>query len=135
MPWFLELLEELGIEYRVGHPANIRAQETRKQKHDRRDTALLLTLLSEDRFAEIWMPSIEQRDLRTLLRDRDQWVRIRSRVPHSLQGIALNHALRQGRALGSRKEPERARYRERVPERAKIKSPSTLTFLYSRLAP
>ena len=25
MRWFLELLEELGIEYRVGHPAKIRA--------------------------------------------------------------------------------------------------------------
>ncbi len=37
MQWFLELLEELGIECRVGHPAKIRAAETRKQKHDRRD--------------------------------------------------------------------------------------------------
>jgi transposase len=101
MQWFLQLLEELGIEYRVGHPAKIRAQETRKQKHDRRDAGLLLELLVEDRFPEIWMPSSEQRDLRTLLRDRDQWVRMRSRVQHTLQAIALNHALRQGRALWS----------------------------------
>src|SRR5258707_6004220 len=36
MQWFLELLEELGIVCRVGHPAKIRAAETRKQKHDRR---------------------------------------------------------------------------------------------------
>jgi transposase len=101
MQWFLELLEELGIECRVGHPAKIRAQETRKQKHDRRDARLLLQLLSEDRFPEIWMPSIELRDLRTLLRDRDQWVRMRTRLQHTLQAIALNHALRQGRALWS----------------------------------
>lgn len=40
MQWFLELLEELGIECRVGHPAKIRAAETRKQKHDRRDAQL-----------------------------------------------------------------------------------------------
>ena len=40
MQWFLELLEELGIECRVGHPAKIRAAETRKQKHDRRDARL-----------------------------------------------------------------------------------------------
>src|SRR3984893_860162 len=40
--WFLELLEELGVECRVGHPAKIRAAETRKQKHDRRDARLLL---------------------------------------------------------------------------------------------
>jgi transposase len=102
MQWFLELLEELGIECRVGHPAEIRAAETRKQKHDRRDARLLLDLLvMEDRFPEIWMPSTEQRDLRTLLRDRHQWVKMRARLQHTLQAIALNHALRQGHALWS----------------------------------
>jgi transposase len=74
MQWFLQLLEELGIECRVGHPAKIRAKETRKQKHDRRDARLELELLMKDRFPTIWMPSSEQRDLRTLLRDRHQWV-------------------------------------------------------------
>ena len=56
MQWFLQLLEELGIECRVGHPAKIRAKETRKQKHDRRDARLELELLMEDRFPTIWMP-------------------------------------------------------------------------------
>jgi transposase len=101
MQWFLELVEELGIECRVGHPAKIRAAETRKQKHDRRDARLELKLLVEDRFPTIWMPSTEQRDLRSLLRDRHQWVKMRSRLQHTLQSIALNHGLRQGRALWS----------------------------------
>src|SRR5258708_28613040 len=102
MQWFLELLEELGIECRVGHPAKIRAAETRKQKHDRRDARLILDLLTrKDGFPEIWMPSSEQRDLRTLLRDRHQWVKIRTRVQNTLQAIALNHALRRGRGLGT----------------------------------
>src|SRR5256886_5003876 len=30
MQWFLQLLEELGIECRVGHPAKIRAKVTRR---------------------------------------------------------------------------------------------------------
>jgi hypothetical protein len=55
----------------------------------------------EDRFPTIWMPSTEQRDLRTLLRDRHQWVKMRTRVQNTLQAIALNHALRQGRTLWS----------------------------------
>jgi len=102
MQWFLELLEELQIECRVGHPAKIRAAETRKQKHDRRDAHLILDLLvMKDRFPQIWMPSSEQRDLRTLLRDRDQWVKMRARLQHTLQAIALNHALRQGPGLWS----------------------------------
>ena len=51
MQWFLELLEQLGIECRVGHPAKIRAAETRKQKHDRRDAEVILDLLlMKDRF-------------------------------------------------------------------------------------
>jgi len=99
MQWFLQLMEELEIECRVGHPAKIRAAETRKQKHDRRDALLLLRLLLEKRFPTIWMPTIEQRDLRTLLRDRHQWVRMRTRVQSTLQAIALNHGLRKGKGL------------------------------------
>lgn len=99
MHWFLRLLEELGIEFRVGHPAQIRAAEPRKQKNDRRDARLLLTLLAENRFPAIWMPSGEQRDLQTLLRHRDQLVRLRTRVQLSLQAVALNHGLRRGHAL------------------------------------
>ncbi len=99
MQWFLEMMEELGIECRVGDPAKIRAAEPRKQKNDRRDAQLLLKLLVENRFPTIWMPSTEQRDLRALLRHRHQWVRLRSRVQHTLQSMALNHGLRRGHAL------------------------------------
>jgi transposase len=102
MQWFLELMERLRIECRVGHPAKIRAHEPRKQKNDRRDAKLLLELLVEDRFPEIWMPSSEQRDIRALLRYRHQWVRVRSRLQHSLQSIALNHGLRMGSSLWSK---------------------------------
>jgi len=59
MGWFLRLMEELAIECRVGHPVAIRKAEARRQKHDRRDAALLLQLLAEDRFPTIWMPSTE----------------------------------------------------------------------------
>jgi transposase len=59
MQWFVNLLEELGIECQVGHPAKIRAAEPRKQKHDRRDADLILKLLVENRFPRIWLPSKE----------------------------------------------------------------------------
>ncbi len=97
--WFLRLLEELGIEFRVGHPAKIRAAEPRKQKNDSRDARLLLTLLAESRFPAIWMPSREQHDLQILLRHRDQFVRLRTRVQLSLQALALSHGLRRGHSL------------------------------------
>ena len=101
MHWFLELLEELGIARRVGHPSEIRKAEARKQKHDRRDAALLLKLQVENRFPSIWMPSTELRDLRTLLLHRHQWVRMRTRVQNALQAIALSRGLRRGQTLWS----------------------------------
>jgi transposase len=101
MQWFLELMEELGVECVVGHPAQIRASEPRKQKNDRRDALLLLKLLAEDRFPKIWMPSVEQRDVRALLLHRHQWVRIRVRVQNALQSIALTHGVRRGAGLWS----------------------------------
>ena len=102
MPWFLELMEELGIDCQVGHPAKIRAAEPRKQKHDRADAALVRKLLAEDRFPSIWMPSGEQRDVRALLLHRHQWVRLRTRLQNALQAIALSHGLRRGSSLWSR---------------------------------
>lgn len=102
MGWFLRLMEELGITCQVGHPATIRRAETRRQKHDRRDAALLLELLTQHRFPSIWMPSTELCDVRALLLHRHQWVRIRTRVMNALQGIALAHGIRRGAGLWSR---------------------------------
>ena len=80
MQWFLDLLQELGIECQVGDATKIRAAEPRKQKHDRRDAELILKLLVEKRFPAIWMPSKELLDLRALLLHRHQWVRLRTQI-------------------------------------------------------
>jgi transposase len=101
MQWFLDLLEELGIECQVGDAAKIRAAEPRKQKHDRRDAELILKLLVEKRFPAIWRPSKEQLDLRVLLLHRHHWVRLRTQVQNALQAIALAHGLRRGPGLWS----------------------------------
>jgi transposase len=101
MQWFVNLMEELGIECLVGHPAQIRAAEPRRQKHDRRDADLILKVLVENRFPAIWLPSKELQDLRSLLRHRHQWVRMRTRVQNALQSIALANGLRRGTALWS----------------------------------
>lgn len=99
MRWFLRLMEELGVTCIVGDPGKVRKAESRRQKHDRRDAALLLELLTEDRFPAIWMPPAEFSGLRELLRHRHQWVRMRARVKNALQGIALAHGIRRGAGL------------------------------------
>jgi transposase len=101
MHWFLNLLEELGIECRVGHPATIRAAAPRKQKNDRLDADLILRMLVENRFPAIWLPTKELLDLRALVLHRHQWVRIRTRIQNALQAIALANGLRRGPSLWS----------------------------------
>jgi transposase len=100
MKWFVNLIEELGIDCQVGHPA-VRAAEPRRQKHGQRDAELLLKLLVENRFPSIWQPSQELLDLRGLLLHRHQWVRLRTRIQNALQAIALANGLRRGSSLWS----------------------------------
>src|ERR1700737_717443 len=70
--WFERLLAELGFELWIGDPAEIKAKRVRKQKTDRQDAQLLLKLLLEGRFPQIWVPSPENRDLRQLFGHRHQ---------------------------------------------------------------
>jgi transposase len=99
--WFVELVEKLGHEVWIGDAARIRASEVRQQKHDRRDAALLLRLLSEGRFPRLWTPSSEQRDTRQLLLHRHKLVRLRAQVKNELQHVALNRGLQKKRQLWS----------------------------------
>ena len=66
----------------------------RKQKTDRQDAQLILRLMLEDRFPQIWVPSWENRDLRQLLWHRHRLVQARTRIMNQLQAVALNEGLR-----------------------------------------
>jgi len=92
--WFERLVAELQFELRIGDAAEIRAKRVRKQKTDRQDAQLILRLLLEDRFPQIWVPSWENRDLRQLLWHRHRMVQARARIMKQLQAVALNEGLR-----------------------------------------
>jgi hypothetical protein len=55
--WFERLLSELQFELWIGDAAEIRTKRVRKQKTDRQDAQLILRLLLEDRFPQIWEPT------------------------------------------------------------------------------
>jgi transposase len=92
--WFERLVAELQFELRIGDAAEIRTKRVRKQKTDRQDAQLILRLLLEDRFPQIWVPSSENRDLRQLLWHRHRMVQARTRIMNQLQAVALNEGLR-----------------------------------------
>jgi transposase len=100
--WFVELVTGLGHKVLVGDAAKIRASDSRQQKHDKRDARLLLQLLVEDRFPQIWVPSREQKDLRQLLIHRYKLVRIRAQVKNGLQHLAMNQGVMKKQKLWSK---------------------------------
>ena len=92
--WFERLVAELQFGLWIGDAAEIRTKRVRKQKTDRQDAQLILRLLLEDRFPQIWVPSWENRDLRQLLWHRHRMVQARTRIMNQLQAVALNEGLR-----------------------------------------
>ena len=98
-PWFERLLAELGFELWLGDAGRIRAQEVRQQKTDRRDAEHLLQLLLEHRFPRIWVPSLEERDVRQLLMHRHKQVQARTQVKNQLHALALSQGVQRKRKL------------------------------------
>jgi transposase len=97
--WFERLLAECGHQLWVGDPAEIRRSVVRKQKTDRRDAAHLLTLLVENRFPRIWVPTPAERDLRQLLWHRHKLVGMRTALRNQLHALARSQGLCRGRQL------------------------------------
>ena len=92
---FERLLSELQFELWIGDAAEISTKRVRKQKTDRQGAQLILPLMLEDRFRQIWVLSWENRDLRQLLWHRHRMVQARTRIMNQLQAVALNEGLRR----------------------------------------
>jgi len=99
--WFERLLAKLGHELWVGDAARIRASEVRYQKFDPRDAGNVLDLLYTGRFPRIWVPTLEERDLRQLLVHRMKQVRTRTQVKNQLHYLAMSQGLCRKRKLWS----------------------------------
>jgi transposase len=99
--WFERLLAELDFELWIGDPAEIKAKRVKKQKYDREDARLLLRLMLENNFPQIWVPSPENRDLRQLLWHRHRLVQMRTRIMNQLQALAMNEGKRYKTKLWS----------------------------------
>lgn len=99
--WFERLLGECGHELWVGDAARIRASEVRQQKTDTRDAEHLLDLLLTNRFPRLWVPSLEERDARQLLRHRHKLVGMRTSVENQLHALAMSEGVCRRKKLWS----------------------------------
>ena len=100
--WFEQMLAALGHELWIGDAGEIRRLEVRRQKTDRRDARHILDLLLDGRFPRLWVPSVEMRDVRQLLRHRQKLVEWRTQVKNQLQHLALNQGVQRKRKLWSK---------------------------------
>ncbi len=92
--WFERLVSELGFELWIGDAAAISTKRVRKHKTDKQDAELLLTLMREERFPRIWVPTRTDRDVRQLLWHRHRLVQTQTRLRNQLHAIALNEGVR-----------------------------------------
>jgi len=87
---FYRDLAAQGMKVRVGMEASGHARWFERLL----DAQLILKLMLEDRFPQIWVASWENRDLRQLLWHRHRLVQSRTRIMNQLQAVALNEGLR-----------------------------------------
>ena len=99
--WFERLMAEQGHQLWVGDPAEIRARAVRRQKTDVRDAEHLLDLLLTNRFPRVWVPTVEERDFRQLLKHRDKLVKMRTSVRNQLHFLAMSQGVCRKQRLWS----------------------------------
>lgn len=88
--WVMRLLEEAGIEVHPAHPHKVRLIAESTQKHDVGDARMLAGLLRSGYFPEARRVSDETHNLRTLLREREFLVRMRTNAKNRLHGLAVS---------------------------------------------
>jgi transposase len=92
--WFRRLIQNLGFEFLLGDPTQIRARDPRRQKTDKRDAKhILKLLLNLEEFPLVWQPPSDNEQLRELLLHRCRMVRLRVRIKNQLDGMAKNEGL------------------------------------------
>jgi transposase len=104
--WFQRLINELGYEFLLGDPSEIRASNPRRQKTDKRDARHILKLLEEDRFPAVWQPGMENQELRQLLLHRCRMVRLRVRIKNQLDSMGKNEGLVGSRGWSAKRRQQ-----------------------------
>jgi len=85
--WLVDALQELGIEVVLSNPVQTKAICSAKVKNDKVDALMLANLLQAKLLPTCWIPSLEKRHLREMLRFRAFLVRLRTRLKNSVHAI------------------------------------------------
>jgi transposase len=93
--WLAELLEELGLDAHLAHPARCKAIASARLKNDKVDARMLAHLLRANLLAEAWIAPKDVRDLRALLRHRISLVRTRTSLQSRIHAVLADAGIRE----------------------------------------
>ena len=86
-PWLYDLLEGEGIETKLAHPQKVKAIASAKLKNDQVDSRILAQLLRTDLLPESYVPPLEIREWRELVRYRAALVRMQTALKNRLRAL------------------------------------------------
>lgn len=92
--WLAELLEALGLEAHLAHPARCKAIASARLKNDKVDARMLAHLLRTDLLAEAWIAPKDVPDVRALLRHRVSLVRTRTSLQSRIHAVLADAGIR-----------------------------------------
>jgi transposase len=91
--WLAELLEDLGLETHLAHPAACKAIAFARLKNDRVDARTLAQLLRADLLGEAWIAPPDVRQVRLLLRHRAALVRLRTVLKSRVRAVLADRGV------------------------------------------
>ena len=86
-----DLLESMDIEVKMADPMQVKAIAHAKIKTDKRDAKVLADLLRANLIPEVYMRSRENREAQRLLRQRIQFVRMRTQIKNRIRWLLAQH--------------------------------------------
>lgn len=92
--WVRDQLQSAGWEVKVAHARKVRDVAPLACKTDKVDARVLAELCRRDLVPEVWVPSIEDRALRELLRRRVYLVKLRTSARNRIFGLLTQWGLR-----------------------------------------
>ena len=93
--WFVEALEEAGLDPHLVNPVEAKKQMPGRKKTDKLDARGLATLLRVGTLPEVWIPPAKLRDLRGLLRTRLSMRRQTTFLKNRIHAAIRRYGLRE----------------------------------------
>jgi transposase len=89
----IEIFKSIGYEVKLAHPLKTKLIAESKIKTDKVDANVLANLLRTNFLPESYLPKMEIRELRELVRHRISLVRMRARIKNSIRRILIRRGI------------------------------------------